>query len=89
MIHYSNPLALVAIFHGTPLTCLLAMSLAGRPVSARWLSFATGYSLGRVYPALEQLLRWGLVERHGSSCFRIRPSSKRGTALIEDWYRRN
>jgi hypothetical protein len=61
MSHFENPLRLVRQLKGAPLACLVSLSLAGQPVTARWLCAVTGYGAHAITTALEALETLGFA----------------------------
>ena len=54
---------------GAPLSCLVALSIAGQAVTARWISAVTGYGSQAVTTALQTLetMRLAVCDSHRSS----------------------
>ena len=50
-----DPLTSLRALKGAPLSCLMAMLLAGQPVSARWLAAVTGYGKNTITMAMTTL----------------------------------
>ena len=67
-----NPLKMVRMLKGAPLSVYFAMFLAGQPVSAKWLERVTGYTDKPITQALELLKEYDLVSHN-----------RRGFCLIE------
>ena len=60
-----NPLTILRSLKGAPLSCLMALMFATKPVGKEWLSRITGYSDKPVAAALDYLLEMGFVTTSG------------------------
>jgi hypothetical protein len=64
-----DPLTTLRALKGAPLSCLFALLLAHQPVTARWLSAATGYGNQAITTALSTLeqFRYAVCDSHRSA----------------------
>ncbi len=58
-----SPYLVISALRGAGITCLLTMLIAGRPVTARWLSAKTCYSENTVAKTLVNLASEGMIRR--------------------------
>lgn len=89
MINYIESLVMLQCLRGAPLSCLVALHIAGRPVDALWLSEATGYSPLTIRPAVIYLMHLDLVELYGDRQYQLAFSSRAYLELAAAWNRRN
>lgn len=61
---YDNPLALLRMLKGCPLSLVMAMVIAHQPVGRAWLVQVTGYSQNVVQQGLEYLEQIGIAARN-------------------------
>jgi len=64
-VSYDNPLALVRMLKGCPLSLVMAMVIARQPVGRAWLEGVTGYSQNVVQKGLAYLEEIGMAARNG------------------------
>lgn len=64
-MNIENPIALLGLLKGAPLSCLIALRIAGQPVGAEYLCRATRYSDKPVSQALEYLRELGIACQTG------------------------
>ena len=89
MMTYVESLLMLQCLRGAPLSCLVAMHIAGRPVDALWLSDATGYSPLTIRPAIIYLKHLNLVEDFGDRQYRLAFTSPAYLELAAAWFRRS
>jgi hypothetical protein len=63
--------AMLRTLKGSPLSVLMALALAGQPVSATWLETVTGYTDKSIQSGLNVLVEFGLATRNGRYYWQI------------------
>jgi hypothetical protein len=79
-LHQKQTLTQIRALRGTPLTVLLTLLVAARPVTQRWLCRTTGYSEKTVARALQTLVSLGYLERCDYRHWRL---ARQRPALVE------
>jgi len=63
-VKIENPIELVRMLKGAPLSVLFSLMLARRPMGELWLTGVTGYSRTSIWMALKYLVEVGLIQRN-------------------------
>lgn len=63
--------AMLRALKGSPISVLMALALAGQPVTVSWLEAITGYTDKSVSRALQALQEFGLITRNGRYAWQL------------------